>query len=73
LGKKFVLDTSIVIDKEITKMLYSGKINENDEIVIPHAVLDELQAQASTNREHGFVGLQEIKEIREECRKEQLN
>ena len=50
-------------------MLYSGKINENDEIIIPHAVLDELQAQASTNREHGFVGLQEIKEIREECRK----
>lgn len=72
MGKKFVLDTSIVIDKEITKMLYSGKINENDEIIIPHAVLDELQAQASTNREHGFVGLQEIKEIREECRKRKI-
>lgn len=72
LVKKFVLDTSIVIDREITKMLYSGKINKNDEIIIPYAVLDELQAQASTNREHGFVGLQEIQEIREECQERKI-
>jgi len=38
---------------------------DNCEIIIPHAVLDELQAQASTNRETGFIGLEEIKRIRE--------
>ncbi|AIC14992.1 PINc/VapC family ATPase [Nitrososphaera viennensis] len=62
---KFVLDTSIIIDGEITKMLEAGDIEGKSEIIIPLAVLDELQAQASTNKEHGFVGLAEIKKMRE--------
>ncbi|WP_226986954.1 PINc/VapC family ATPase [Candidatus Nitrososphaera evergladensis] len=62
---KFVLDTSIIIDGEITKMLEAGDIEDKSEIIIPLAVLDELQAQASTNKEHGFVGLAEIKKMRE--------
>ncbi len=64
-NKKFVLDTSIIIDGEITKMLEAGEVEEGSEIVIPLAVLDELQSQASTNKEHGFVGLEEIKKMRE--------
>ena len=67
-NKKFVLDTSIIIDGEITKMLESGIIQDGSEIIIPLAVLDELQSQASTNKEHGFVGLSEIKRIREQSR-----
>lgn len=62
---KYVLDTSIIIDGEITKMLEAGDIEAGSEIIIPLAVLDELQAQASTNKEHGFVGLAEIKKMRE--------
>ena len=51
-------------------MLQTGKmLVENSEIIIPRAVLDELQAQASTNRDQGLVGLQEIHEIREVCNK----
>lgn len=65
--KKYVLDTSIIIDKEISKMLQTGKIVEDSEIIIPRAVLDELQAQASTSRDQGLVGLQEIHDIREVC------
>jgi ATPase len=66
--KKFVLDTSIIIDGEVTKLLESGdSINSGSEIIIPLAVLDELQSQASTNKEHGFVGLSEIRKIREQC------
>ena len=64
-NRKFVLDTSIIIDGEITKMLEAGDIEESSEIIIPLAVLDELQSQASTNKEHGFVGLEEIKKMRE--------
>jgi ATPase len=68
--KKYVLDTSVIIDKEISKMLQTGKIVvENSEIIIPRAVLDELQAQASTSRDQGLVGLQEIYEIRDVCNK----
>jgi ATPase len=64
---KYVLDTSIIIDGEVTKMLEAGKMEEGSEIIIPLAVLDELQSQASTNKEHGFVGLSEIKKMRELC------
>lgn len=64
-SRKFVLDTSIIVDGEITKMVEAGNIEEGSEIIIPLAVLDELQSQASTNKEHGFVGLEEIKKMRE--------
>jgi len=64
-GGKFVLDTSIIIDGEITKMVEAGRIEEGSQIIIPLAVLDELQSQASTNKEHGFVGLAEIKKMRD--------
>lgn len=63
---KVVLDTSIIIDGRISKMLENGEMC-NAEIIIPLAVLDELQAQASMNREPGFVGLAEIKKMRELC------
>lgn len=71
-SKKMVLDTSIIIDGEITKMLESDAIKASSEIIIPLAVLDELQSQASTNKEHGFVGLGEIKKIRELCAKKNI-
>ncbi len=67
-NRKFVLDTSIIIDGEITRMLEGGNnIEQESEIIIPIAVLDELQSQASTSKEHGFVGLEEIKKIRVLC------
>jgi ATPase len=72
-NKKFVLDTSIIIDGEITKMLEAGNIEEGSDIIIPLAVLDELQSQASTNKEHGFVGLEEIKKMRELCITKNIN
>ena len=72
-NKKFVLDTSIIIDGEITKMLEAYNIEEGSDIIIPLAVLDELQSQASTNKEHGFVGLEEIKKMRELCITKNIN
>ncbi|MDQ5875509.1 MAG: PINc/VapC family ATPase [Thermoproteota archaeon] len=48
-------------------MLEAGNIEQESDIIIPLAVLDELQSQASTNKEHGFVGLEEIKKMRELC------
>ena len=64
--KRYVLDTSIIIDGEITKMIEAGQIDNGSEIIIPLAVLDELQSQASSNKEYGFVGLNEIKKIRDQ-------
>ncbi len=62
--EKIVVDTSIIIDGEITKLVESGSLKDC-EIIIPVAVLDELQAQASQNKDYGFVGLEEIKKIRD--------
>ncbi|MGI0083428.1 MAG: PINc/VapC family ATPase [Nitrosopumilaceae archaeon] len=61
--EKIVVDTSIIIDGEIAKLIEAGKLKDC-EIIIPVAVLDELQAQASRSKEYGFVGLEEIKKIR---------
>jgi ATPase len=69
--KKIVLDSSIIIDRKISELLKSGKL-KNVEIIIPIAVLDELQAQASKGREPGFIGLDEIKKIREICEKKKF-
>jgi ATPase len=69
--EKIVVDTSIIIDGEITKLIESGSL-KNCEIIIPVAVLDELQSQASQSKEYGFVGLGEIKKIREMCEKNNI-
>ena len=58
------MDTSIVINGRFSMMLESGEIAEC-EIIIPAAVIDELQAQASKGRDVGFKGLEEVKRIRE--------
>ncbi len=69
--EKIVVDTSIIIDGEITKLIESG-ILKDCEIIIPVAVLDELQAQASQSKDYGFVGLEEIKKIRELTQKNNI-
>jgi len=61
---KIVVDTSIVINGQIIRQIESGQI-ENNEIIIPTAVLDELQSQASQKKEQGFIGLEEIKKLQE--------
>ena len=54
-------------------MLDTGEISAGDEVVVPIAALDELQSQASTSKEHGMVGLIEIKRIREQCSLKNIN
>ena len=69
--ERIVVDTSIIIDGEITKLIESGSL-KNCNIIIPVAVLDELQSQASQSKEYGFVGLGEIKKIRDMCEKNNI-
>jgi ATPase len=64
--QKLVPDTSIIIDGNVQTVIEKGEFTDV-ELVIPRAVLDELQAQASRGREPGFVGLGEIKKLREFC------
>jgi ATPase len=66
LTQKLIPDTSIIIDGNVASVLEKGDYADA-ELIIPYAVLDELQAQASKGREPGFVGLGEIKKLRELC------
>ena len=63
---KVVADTSIIIDRKITELIESDKLKDL-ELIVPLAVLDELQAQASKGREPGFIGLEELKRLRGIC------
>jgi len=60
---KIVVDTSVVINGQLIPQIESGSIR-NSEIIIPQAVFDELQSQASAKKEQGFVGLEKIKTLK---------
>lgn len=66
-NKRYILDTSILIGTHIRSKIANDEIKKGSEIIIPIAVLDELQSQASDNKDHGIVGLEEIRKIRELC------
>ena len=61
---KIVADTSVIINGQLIAQIESGSIR-NSEIIIPQAVFDELQSQASSKKEQGFVGLEKIRKIKE--------
>jgi len=67
-----VPDTSIVINGKLSKLIEDGTLRKC-EIIIPLAVIDELQAQASKGREIGFKGLEEIKKIRKLAKKQKIS
>lgn len=65
--RKYVLDTSAIIGRQIGSKLQNNEIKGGDEIIVPIPVIDELRSQASDNREQGVIGLDEIRKIREFC------
>jgi len=67
---KIVPDTSAIIHGVLLEEL--KKIKKKVEVIIPLAALDELQAQASKGREIGFIGLEQLKEVRKVCDKKKI-
>ncbi|MDH3517198.1 MAG: PINc/VapC family ATPase [Nitrosopumilus sp.] len=61
---KIVCDTSVIINGQLITQIESGSIR-NSEIIIPQAVFDELQSQASANNKQGFIGLEKIYRLKE--------
>ena len=51
-----VPDTSVLIDGRITSMIKAGEY-KGATIIVPEAVIAELEAQANNGREIGFSGL----------------
>ena len=57
-----VPDTSVLIDGRITSMIKTGEY-KGATIIIPEAVVAELEAQANNGREIGFSGLNELQSL----------
>jgi len=69
LTEKILPDSSVIINGKITSLIESGEVKGEVEVVVPMIVVEEIQAQASKGRETGFIGLKELKKLREICEK----
>ncbi len=65
--KTYVIDTSAIIEKIVSKEVEKGKIKGT--VIIPHASLAELEHQANLNHEIGFLGLEELQALQELAKK----
>ena len=63
---KIVPDTSVIVDGRITKLVM-GKDYHGCEVIVPKAVISELENQANKGRETGFNGLGELKHLQKLC------
>jgi ATPase len=61
---RMVPDTSIIIEGTISKKIEKHELKPNM-IIIHEAVMAELESQANKNRETGYLGLEEVKKLRE--------
>lgn len=61
-SEKYVVDTSVLIERLVSKFIKGKEIA--GAILIPHAVVAELENQANRGQEIGFLGLEEIQAIR---------
>jgi ATPase len=55
--KIYVLDTSAIINKFLPQILKKGL---KGKLIIPHAVMAELENMANKGREEGFLGLEQV-------------
>ncbi len=70
-GFCIVPDTSVIIDGRITSKLKAGEFKEAT-VIIPEALVSELEAQANRGRETGFKGLEELKELSDMANKGEI-
>lgn len=66
-----VPDTSVIVDGRITAKLKAGEFKEAT-VIIPEALVSELEAQANRGRETGFKGLEELKELSDMAKSEEI-
>ncbi len=59
----FVADTSVIVDGRLTQFLTG--IEEKIKLIIPEAVVAEIEHQANEGKAIGHVGLEELKKLRQ--------
>ena len=68
---RIVPDTSVIIDGRLSARIRDGDFR-GAEIIIPEAVVSELEAQANKGREIGFKGLEELLELRKLAERDEI-
>ncbi len=68
--KSYVIDTSVVVEKGVINLIKSKKISGT--IIIPKAVMAELEHQANTGQEIGFLGLEEVQNLQKLNKEEKI-
>jgi len=58
--KNYVVDTSAIINKFLPSLIRRGL---NGKIIIPNAVMAELENLANKGREEGFIGLEQVTKL----------
>lgn len=61
---RIVPDTSVIVDGRITRLVEDGEL-DGAEILVPEAVVAELEAQANRGRETGLAGLDELARLQD--------
>jgi len=59
---RIVPDTSVIVDGRITNIVQEEEFR-GSEVIVPEAVVSELEYQANRGRETGFNGLEELKNL----------
>ncbi len=70
--EKIVPDTSILIEGLLSKLIEQNRL-VCKKIIVHEAVVAELEHQANKGRETGFIGLEELKILRELCKKKKIS
>ncbi len=70
--RRIVPDTSIIIDGYISQIIERGEL-KNCKILIPNAVIAEIEKQANLHKPAGFAGLVELKKLREVSNKGEIS
>lgn len=71
-NRRFVPDTSAIIEGTLEKILDKDDF-EYPEIIIPEAVIAELEHQANNSRPTGFTGLENLKKLQKLSNNQYLN
>jgi len=61
--KTYVPDTSVIIEGVVSKLIEKHELKGT--VVIPNAVVAEIESQANKKREVGYLGLEELKRLQE--------
>ncbi|MEM2906676.1 MAG: PIN domain-containing protein, partial [Candidatus Odinarchaeota archaeon] len=64
ISKNIVPDTSLIIDGYLSQSIEKGEL-KGCKIIIPNAVIAEIERQANLHKPAGFSGLAELKKLRE--------